>query len=302
MVAIVASGTSHSRILGPTLPGSAASTRKRATLAGFLRSRRERLAPKAVGLPAGGRRRTPGLRREEVASLAGVSTAWYTWLEQGRDIRPSVETLEAIAQALRLTNEERLHAFKLAGLALPEAPPAPAVVVAPPSVQAVLDALAFPAYAADRLWNVVAWNPLADTLFEYARRAPTERNSLLIAFGDPVFRARLDNWADEARHLVASARRVFDEATDDPAIASLLDRLRTIPEFHRLWVRHDVQRRPFALKVITHPTLGVLRFEAQSYHSAPFGLSLTIFVPDADTLPKLRRAAMPGRRTPRRAS
>ena len=222
-----------------------------------------------------------------------MSVAWYTWLEQGRDIHPSTETLEAIVGALELNAEERGHAFALAGRPLPDAEPAPLPAAAPPSVQAVLDALAFPAYAADRVSNILAWNRGADRLFGYARREPAERNSLLIAFGDPAFRAALVNWADEAGQLVANLRRAADEAPGDPAFERLLERLRGFPEFRKLWERHEVRRRHLVRKQLRHPTLGMLAFETQAYASAPFGLRLVIFVPDAPTAAKLRARARP---------
>jgi transcriptional regulator with XRE-family HTH domain len=254
-----------------------------------LRNRRERLTPAQVNLPTSGRRRTPGLRREEVAILAGVSVAWYTWLEQGRDIQPSVETLDAIVGALRLDAEERAHAFKLAGRPLLDLTPAPPPVAAPPHVQLVLDALEFPAYVSDRASNVIGWNAVADRIFGYSRRAPTERNSLLIAFGDPAFKSALLNWQDEAGHLVANLRRAADEAPEDPLFEPVLVRLRGYPEFRKLWARHDVERRHSVRKELRHPTLGRLVFETQAYQSG-FGLRLVIFVPDPKTRTVLRRA------------
>ena len=280
-------GTRPPRILGAKLP--AAGARRRAALGEFLRSRRERLAPSEAGVSAGGRRRTPGLRREEVAQIAGVSVAWYTWLEQGREIHPLESVLDAIFGALRLGAEERAHGFALAGRDAPKAAPAPPPAFAPPQVQLVLDALAFPAYVSDRAWNVVGWNRLADDLFAYARRAPGERNSMLIAFGDPSFRAMLVNAGDEAAYLVANFRRAHDEAPDDPALDGVLVRLQAFAEFRKLWARHDVKKRYFARKELRHPRLGALRFETQSYTSTPFQLRLVIFVPDAATAKKLRQ-------------
>lgn len=250
-----------------------------------------------MGLPSGGRRRTPGLRREEVAQLAGVSVAWYTWLEQGREIHPSIDTLEAISRALRLPPEERVHAFALAGREPPRDSPPPLPQLAPASVQAVLGAIAFPAYVSDRAWNVIAWNAPADELFGHAARAPADRNSMVIAFGDPSFRAMLVNWSEEAGHLVASFRRAHDEAPDDPALERVLERLRGFPEFRRLWANHDVRQRYFARKELHHPILGTLLFESQSYTSTPLGLRLVIFVPDARTAERMAgRANSPRRR------
>ncbi|HEY0253700.1 MAG TPA: helix-turn-helix transcriptional regulator [Kofleriaceae bacterium] len=276
-------GTRPGLILGPKL-----TAKRRAALGEFLRSRREELAPARVGLPSLGRRRTPGLRREEVAQLSGVSVAWYTWLEQGREINPSLDALDAITTALNLSTEERSHVFTLAGHAAPPAAD-PLPIAAPPQIQAVLDALAFPAYVSDRAWNIVGWNRLANQIFNYARRDPKDRNTLLVAFGDPAFRGFLVNWADEVAHLVANFRRSVDEAPDDPAIDRIVERLLAYPEFKKLWARHEVKRRHFMKKVLQHPQLGRLTFETQSYQNLAFGLRMTVYVPDEPTKAALRR-------------
>ena len=268
-------------ILGSKLPAS----RRRAALADLLRSRREALAPEAAGVPALGRRRTPGLRREEVAQLAGVSAAWYTWLEQGRDIRPSAEALDAIARALRFTREERAHAFALAGRVLHDAAPPPPVA-APPFIQDVLDALTVPAHVSDRAWNVIGWNALMDRVVGYSARA--ERNSLMIVFGDPAFRALAPSWHDEAAQLVANLRRAADEAPDDPALDALVERLTAFPEFRKLWARHEVKRRGATRKELHHPVLGTLVFTTQAF--AADAMRLVVFLPDPATARALRRA------------
>lgn len=271
-------GTSQNRILGSKL-----TAKRRAALGEFLRDRREKLTPARVGLPAAGRRRTPGLRREEVAQISGVSVAWYTWLEQGREINPSQTALDAITTALNLSAEERSHVFVLAGHAAPTSAPDPLPATAPPQVQAVLDAFAFPAYVSDRAWNIVGWNALADRLFGYSRREPKDRNTLLIAFGDPAFKSFLVNWAEEAAFLVANFRSSIEGLPDDPAIERTIERMLGIPEFKKLWARHEVKRRHLFKKQFQHPTLGRLVFETQSYQSAPFGLRLVVYVPDAAT-------------------
>jgi transcriptional regulator with XRE-family HTH domain len=282
IVGVVHPGTSPSSILGSTLPAR----RRRAALADLLRSRREALRPEAAGVAAIGRRRTPGLRREEVAQLAGVSAAWYTWLEQGRDIQPSSETLAAIARALRFSDEERAHAFALAGRPLRDVPPPPPVA-APPLVQAVLDALAVPAYVSDRTWNVIGWNALADRLLGYSKRA--ERNTIVNVFGDPTFRTLFPSWSEEAARLVASLRRAADEAPEDAAFEALVERLRAYPEFRRLWARHEVKRRSATRKELRHPTLGTLVFTTQAL--AAEDLRLVAFLPDPPTARVLRRLA-----------
>jgi len=267
-------GTRPDFIPGAKLPAR----RRRAALADLLRSRREALSPEAAGIAPVGRRRTPGLRREEVAQLAGVSAAWYTWLEQGRDIQPSGDALAAIARALRFTDEERAHAFALVGRPLRDVPPPPPAA-APPLAQAVLDALTVPAYVSDRAWNVIGWNALMDRVLGYSTRA--ERNSLMIVFGDPALRTLFASWAEEAAQLVANLRRAADEAPEDPAFEALIERLSAFPEFRRLWARHEVKRRGATRKELRHPKLGTLVFTTQAFVNE--GLRLVIFLPDPAT-------------------
>lgn len=294
-------GTRQRDILGSALPGSRAAltaARRRELLAEFLRSRRDRLDPKAVGLPGGVRRRAPGLRREEVAQLAGVSAAWYTWLEQGRDINPSTEVIDAIASALRLTADERAHAYALAGRPLPEAPPLPPVSSVSPEQQAILDALAMPAYVADRAWNVLAWNALADRVFGYAARE--HRNTLLIVFGDPAMKRVLVDWDDEAAQLAAALRLAADRAPDDPLFTMLLAQLNLFPAFRALWRRHEVKRRTIAHKRLAHPALGALGFTSQAF-TTPQELRMVVFVPSDETTRRALAGSSPSSARARRA-
>ena len=172
--------------------------RTRQELADFLRMKREKLSPQAVGLPSGTRRRTPGLRREEVAALAGVGLTWYTWLEQGREINASVGFLEDLARVLKLDATERYHLFLLAH----QRPP----VVAghqwcqvTPLVRRLLDDLTLrPAYVMNLSWDIIAWNPAADRLFAIAERQPQQRNMLWMLFADPELNQRLMGWQEQA--------------------------------------------------------------------------------------------------------
>lgn len=280
-------GTRPASILGSRLPGK----RRRAALGDLLRRRREALAPDALGIATAGRRRTPGLRREEVAQLAGVSAAWYTWLEQGRDIQPSVEVLTALARTLRLSDEERAHAFALAGRPLHDVP-LPPPSAAPPLVQAVLDALIVPAYVSDRAWNVIGWNAIADHLLGYRGRA--ERNNIVHAFANPAFRALFPSWRDEAAQLVANLRRAADEAPEDPVFEALIERLNVYPDFRRLWARHDIKRRGATRKELHHPTYGPLVFTTQAFTTDD--IRLVIFLPDPDTTTVLQRISRARRR------
>ena len=246
-----------------------------------------------------GRRRTPGLRREEVAQLAGVSCAWYTWLEQARDIQPSADALAAITRALRFTDEERAHAFALIVRPVHAVPPPPPSA-APPLIQAALDALTVPAHVSDRVWNVIGWNALGERLLHYSAR--TERNTILNLFSNPDLRRMLPGWSDEAAQLVANLRRAADEAPEDPAFEALVERLGAYPEFRRLWARHEVKRRGATRKELHHPELGTLVFTTQAFTTED--LRLVIFLPDpatADVLQTLQRPARrPRPRAPRR--
>jgi transcriptional regulator with XRE-family HTH domain len=277
------------RILGSAVPGSRAARPMRA-LGQFLRSRRERVTPDQVGLRAIGRRRAPGLRREEVAQLAGVSVAWYTWLEQGRDIHPSGATLTWVATALRLTREERVHLFTLAGQPLPdphvaEDDPVPAGVVR------VLDQIACPAYVAGGRLDVLAWNEAADALFGFTRRAPVDRNSLRMMFLDPQFRAMVVDWLPVAAQLVATFRTSADLHADDPRFARMLEDLsRDSAEFRKLWAKHDVKARRPGIKQLIHPTVGTLSLEHQAFQCATPALCMVVYTPvDAADTKRLAR-------------
>lgn len=222
-----------------------------------------------------------------------MSAAWYTWLEQGRDVQPSAGALAAIARALRFSDDERAHAFALAGRPLRDVPPPPPLA-APPLVQAVLDALTVPAYVSDRAWNVIGWNAAIDRVLGFSRRA--ERNTIVNVFAEPGFRALFPNWNEEAGQLVAGLRRAADEAAEDPAFEPLIERLSAFPEFRRLWARHEVKRRGATRKELRHPTLGTLVFTTQAFTAE--GLRLVVFLPDAATARRLRRGRVAGASDP----
>ena len=210
--------------------------RKRPELTRFLLGHRRRLTPADVGLPPTGRRRTPGLRREEVAQLAGVGLTWYTWFEQGRDIGVSEAFLLGVSRALRLDNEECGHLFLLAH----RRPPPPEAVHWPsvtPLVQQLMDDLpARPAYVINLRWDVVAWNAAAERLFGFSARAQAERNIMSLVFSDPALRARLPHWEQDASRLLWHFRCDLATAPDDAAMLGLIDELKRLsPPFRRWW-------------------------------------------------------------------
>lgn len=245
-------------------PDTASSTdpaggRRRDQLRDFLRTRRARLAPADVGMAVGVRRRTPGLRREEVAVLAGVGVSWYTWLEQGRDITVSAEVLDAIARALRLSATERVHLYLLAGLNPPRTAGAPDVDVAP-ELRDLLDAWdPRPAMLLDRYWNVLAVNRTASAVFGFTGG---DRNCLVAFFTDDRYRRIHVHWEGVAPSVVAAFRADAAHAPDDPRFARIVAAVSAASaEFTALWERHDVAGHGTAVKAVRHPDVGDLVFD-----------------------------------------
>jgi transcriptional regulator with XRE-family HTH domain len=237
-------------------------------LGSFLKDRRARLDPVALGF-ATTRRRTPGLRRDEVAQRAHISATWYTWLEQGRGGAPSAEALERIARALMLTDVEREHLFLL-GLGRPPEPryPAAARDGVSPRIQRVLDALpASPAFVKTLTWDLVAWNRAAAAVFGYDTATPDQRNILRRIFCDPANRAMQTDWESVARFVVAvfraDAARAGASANVD---AFVLDLRRRSPEFDAFWQdERDVRAYGEGTKQLHHPVAGLLAMEYSSF-------------------------------------
>lgn len=235
-------------------------------LSDFLRSRRGRLTPEAVGLPGGRRRRTPGLRREEVALLAGIGTDWYTRLEQGRTVNPSTTTVEALSRALRLNPVEQAHLRALTRNA--ERRPFVREVV-PESLRRTVEALNAPAYVTGRRWDVLAWNKAAEEIFAFGRIAEEDRNTLILILTNPNTRRLFGaGWAEEAKRVIAQFRATHDLWADDPAFASLLARLRAgCPEFAKWWKAHDLKASLAGQKHLSHPRKGTLKLQYTSFQA-----------------------------------
>ncbi len=236
-------------------------------LGAFLRSRRERLAPADVGLPTGARRRTPGLRREEVAMIAGVGTTWYTWLEQGRDVKPSSETLRAIGEALRLDAAETHHLYILAGRQPPTPRPShPERVDA--ALRHTLASLTIqPAYVMGRRWDVLAWNRAAEVVFgDYGALEGDARNIMHLLFTDHGHRRLLVDWQELARIALGRFRAESAKYIGDPDFERLIALLTNAsPEFRAWWPARDVIRQLSGIKTIRHPFAGGLTFEHMSF-------------------------------------
>ena len=240
--------------------------RTRAELSDFLRQRRERLSPAEAGLPPGTRRRTPGLRREEVATLAGVGVTWYTWLEQGREINVSVPVLERVARVLKLDETERHHLFLLAQ----QRPPAlngRQWCVVPPIVRRLLDDLRLrPAYVMNLRWDVIAWNEAAERLFGFAERADGERNMLWMLFADTALQRRIVEWEEQAPRILASFRRDCARAPDDTSMAELIESLeRASAGFRELWRTYDIHGRCQGVRTFHVGDIGPVPFEHATF-------------------------------------
>jgi len=234
------------------------SDQRRHELSDFLRTRRAKIAPSDVGLADGARRRTPGLRREEVALLANIGTTWYTRLEQGLPINVSADVLAAISRALRLTSDERRHLYLLAGLPLTITPPQEER----PSdlMLRVLNALdPCPAYIRGRRWDVLAWNRSADGLNDFSSATGPALNLVWRLFRDTALQCRLGDPECTRRRCVAQFRAVAAKYANDSAFTELIEDLRAnSPEFRKLWAEHDVLGSAEGLKRYAHPELGEL--------------------------------------------
>jgi transcriptional regulator with XRE-family HTH domain len=253
----------------------------REQLSEFLKGCRGRVAPAEFGLPETDRRRTPGLRREDVAALAGVSVTWYTWLEQGRDIRVSAEVLERICTTLRLTEDERDYLFSLV-----HGHPAPAVradeLQVTPRLQRMVDALGVPALVMTSRWDVLGWNELTTRIFrDYSQLPPEERNLLRILLTDPEYQRHPEEYDATVRRVLARFRVDYSQSAGDPAFESLIAELNESCEaFRRLWHSPEVCAVSEGINVVRHMRLGGIIFEHSSY--VPEGsrhLRVIIFVP-----------------------
>ncbi len=274
--------------------------KKRRELGDFLRAHRARLSPASLGLPAFGRRRTPGLRREEVAQACGMSPTWYTWLEQGRDIAASPPALSALARALQLTPAERAYLFELADRRDPNLSGRAGEegMDVPPALARAIAAIDGPAYLLDSLWNARAWNRPAAGLFvgwlDGALDGTGDRNLLRYVFLSPVARKIIPDWQARARRVLAEFRADSSRHLEDADLQSLVEDLRGRSTlFAQCWTEHAVVDRTGGERTFDHPREGRL-----SYQQIAFALAnrpdfkLVMLVPEA----------LPKRQTKRRSS
>lgn len=239
-------------------------TTKQVSLLGeFIRSHRERITPAQVGLPEGFRRRAKGLRREEVATLCGISPTWLTWIEQGRTDSISASTLARIAEALLLTQAEKEYLFNLAGLRNPDQ----LASLPEPHIQDMMrqavDHIQSPAYALDRLWNALAWNEPAQKLFiGWLDCEALHPNLLDFMFCQAGARTLVEDWATRAQRLVAEFRADVSPRLDDPEIKQTIARLQqSSSDFASFWNRHDVMGREGGERRFAHPLQGLLSYQ-----------------------------------------
>ncbi len=235
---------------------------QRRLLGEFIRAHRERARPPA----SSGRRRTPGLRREELAAEAGISATWCAWIEQGRPVQASPEALARLARALSLTRPERAYLFELAGRLDPDGPAA-LENHAPASLSAAVDAIACPAYGLDRLWNACAWNGAAGRLFVGWLDGAHQRNLLRFVFLEENARALIPDWRERALRLLAEFRADFGHTFRDAGVAAFLAALKAeSPLFASAWDDQNVQERSGGLRTFDHPQDGPLAFEQHTFN------------------------------------
>jgi len=284
---------------------------RRRELGDFLRTRRNRLSPSEVVLRDGLRRRTPGLKREEVSSAAGISVSLYAWLEQGRDVQVSERVLSGLARALKLTAEETSQLFELALARLPAQQPPRRDAVSKTVADLLALACEVPALAFNLRWDVLAWNDAARSFFfDYELVEGVERNILWYTFLNPELKSRFVDWQQCARDVVARFRRDYSENAGDPAFMDLVEALKLrSPEFAQWWRLHDVLPM-FRENTVdfTHPTTGslALRVVHVSVAGEP-GLKLCLFLPaddgaSADQLSKILSTAKRTRASSPRAA
>lgn len=264
--------------------GYAAAERRRAELGKFLKARRARLSPDDFGLAPGSRRRTPGLRREEVALLARVGVTWYTWLEQGRPINASVQVLDAVARTLHLDQAEREHMYRLAE-AVPVRAAAPAAAV-PDPIAEVVDSLApLPAVLINGRFDVVRSNQAHRDFFRFWHAMPcVHRNMLWCAITEPTARDKLLNYDQEVPYLVARLRCEYGRNIGDQDWEEDIARLsRLSSEFAELWSRHEVAEPQSRIRRFAHPTAGETAFAMTELDLPTLpGRRIIVYTPDDD--------------------
>jgi len=262
-------------------------------LGDFLKTRRNKIKPEQLGLPNGTRRRTPGLRREEVAQLAGIGLTWYTWLEQGRAINVSDDVLDSLSRVYLLTDEERIHIYALANKPLAKEK----VEYQPISdtLMRILDKFDVsycPAYIMDHHWNIVAWNKCAVAVFgDFSLLPSYERNVVYMMFCNQGYMSLFDDWEFHAKGIVARFHSTMAKYIDDPWFIGFIQDIKNKSEnFSAWWLLYDVNGMSDVVKELTHPLMDKLTFEFVSLDvSDNQSLKLLIHNPDDEALARLKK-------------
>lgn len=254
----------------------------RQELSEFLKTRRARLSPADVGLPSSGARRIRGLRREEVAVLAGVGLTWYTWFEQGRRIQVSTPFLQNLARALRLSEAERAHLFMLAQNRQPPKASNGTPIDALERLRPILTAITSPAYIRNNRFDVLAWNDANTRMFgDFARAPETERNIIRRMFARPHYRRTMPNWEQDARGLVASLRLNYGQANGAEEFSSFIaEMIAASPDFARIWAQHEVTDLGEGVYLYRTERHGTLAFRHSTLMSEAIPeLRIVIYIP-----------------------
>lgn len=265
---------------------------RRQALAAFLRTRRARLQPADVGLPVRRRRRTPGLRREEVAELASIGISWYTLLEQGQDVHPSRQVLESLARALRLSAVEEQHLFRLANQELSASTGMGEEQVSP-ALQRIVDALCpHPAFVIGRRWDVLTWNRAAELVFHFHEPCPPHSRNVVWRFFERGARTLDLQWEQQAQNLLAQFRADYARYPGDPSFQEVIADLQRIsPQFRLWWDQQDVRGLPDGPRAMRHPTLGMLEFEHVTFQTAiTTDLRVKVYSASPETASRLEQA------------
>ncbi|MEP7313712.1 MAG: helix-turn-helix transcriptional regulator [Pseudomonadota bacterium] len=262
----------------------------------FLRSCRARIKPKDLGLPEPQRKRTEGLRREDVAALSGVSLAWYTWLEQGRSMRVSDEVLERICHAFRLSDDERSYLFSL----VQHRPPRrhyEARLEVPPELLRLVQGIAVPAVVMNLRWDILAWNELNTLMYrDYGAMDPDERNLIEILFARPTYYRDPVQLESMAQRVLAKFRVDYSNSAGDPKFEALIRRLETnSPQFRRIWRSPAINPRSYGSNRIVHEQYGPLGFEHTSYvPDGHPGVRVVICMPEDEATRRALQLAQAG--------
>lgn len=249
-------------------------------LGNFLRSQRENTSPEQLGLPVAGRRRTKGLRREEVALLSGISTTWYTWIEQGREIVVSAQTLANIASTLQMKPAERDYLFRLAQQSDPQEAPVPAIEN---TVLAAVHQVSDPCYLLDLTWHMLAWNAPTAALFQGWLDKEEQPNMMTFMFTHPLAQHLVVDWEGRAKRIVAELRADTMHYPHDQTLNAFVSRMQENARFQAFWSLQQVIVREGGERVFRHPQLGEQRYRHLSWQlSSNRSLKMIMLIPDAD--------------------